>query len=138
MVKVIHFQNISFSSSTRISSRTTNIQGSFFPRVLQGLVVSLQFLIVSTTQSLEHQNSGSHVLKKLLKGVHPIIFVWNIFPHSHLIHICIHNQQLFQNSYWNSIHFWIKWELGKIFEPRVIGWFPFIFCYIFDFKLSIS
>ena len=33
----------------------------------------------------------------LLKGVHLIIFVLNMFPNSHLIQKCIHNQQLFQN-----------------------------------------
>ena len=27
----------------------------------------------------------------ILKGVHPIIFVWNIFPNLHLIQKCIHN-----------------------------------------------
>ena len=34
-------------------------------------------------------------------------------------------QQLFQNSCWNCIHFRIKWELGKIFDPKMIGWTPF-------------
>ena len=29
-----------------------------------------------------------------LKGVHPIIFVPNIFPNSHLIQKCMHSQQL--------------------------------------------
>ena len=48
-----------------------------------------------------------------LMGVHPIIFVSNIFRNSHLILKCIHNQQLFWNSCWFFIHFWIKWELGK-------------------------
>ena len=33
-----------------------------------------------------------------LKGVHPIIFVSNIFPNSQLIQKCIYYQQLFQNS----------------------------------------
>jgi hypothetical protein len=34
-------------------------------------------------------------LPNLLKGVHSIIFVSNIFPNSHLIQKCIQNQQLF-------------------------------------------
>ena len=33
-----------------------------------------------------------------LKWLHPIIFVSNIFPNSHLIQKCIHNQQLFLNN----------------------------------------
>jgi hypothetical protein len=33
-------------------------------------------------------------LPNLLKGVHPIIFVSNIFPNSHLIQKCIQNQQV--------------------------------------------
>ena len=37
------------------------------------------------------------LMRILLKGVHPIIFLSNIFPNFHLIQKCIHNQQLFQN-----------------------------------------
>ena len=63
----------------------------------------------------------------LLKWVHSIILVSNIFPNSHLIQKCIQNQQLFQNyCCWLCIHFWIKWELGKIFNTKMIGWNPFI------------
>ena len=61
----------------------------------------------------------------VVKGLHPIIFVSNIFPNSHLIQKCIHNQQLFQNSCWICIHFWIKWELRKIFDTKMIDWSPF-------------
>ena len=39
-------------------------------------------------------------LEILLKRVHSIIFVSNIFPNSHLIQKSIQNQQLFQNSSW--------------------------------------
>ena len=63
--------------------------------------------------------------ESFLKGVHPIIFMLNIFPNSQLIQKCIHNQQLFQNTCWNCLHFWIKWELGKIFDTKMIGWTPF-------------
>ena len=49
----------------------------------------------------------------------------NIFPNSHLIQKCIHNQQLFQNSCWNCIHIWIKWESGKIFDTKMIEWSHF-------------
>ena len=59
---------------------------------------------------------------QILKGLHSIIFVSNIFPNSHLIQICM---QLFWNSCWLCIHFWIKWELGKILETKMIGWSPF-------------
>ena len=62
----------------------------------------------------------------LLKGVHPIIFVLNIFPNLHLIQKCIHNHQLFWNICWLCIHFWIKWELGKFFDTKMIGWSLFI------------
>ena len=61
----------------------------------------------------------------LLKGVHLIIFVLNMFPNSHLIQKCIHNQQLFQNRWWNCIHFWFKWELGKMFDTKIIEWTHF-------------
>ena len=71
-----------------------------------------------------------------LKGAHPIIFVPNIFPNSHLIQKCIWNPQLFWNSYWLCIHFWIKWELGNIFDTKMIKWthikYQFIIC---QFKL---
>ena len=40
----------------------------------------------------------SYVLVYVLKGVHPIIFVSNIFPNSHLIQKFIQNQQLIQNN----------------------------------------
>ena len=36
-------------------------------------------------------NSENKVIK-IIKGVHPLIFVLNIFPNSHLIQKCIHNQ----------------------------------------------
>ena len=55
-----------------------------------------------------------------VKGLHPIIFVSNIFPNSHLIQKFIQNQQLFQNSCWFCIEFWYKWELGKIFNRKMI------------------
>ena len=60
-----------------------------------------------------------------LKGVHPIIFGSNIFSNPHLIQKCIQFQLLFWNSCWFCIHFWIKWELGKIFNTKMIGWTPF-------------
>ena len=68
--------------------------------------------------------------KKLVKCLHPIIFVSNIFPNSHLIQKCIHNQQLFWNSCWLCIHIWIKWELGKIFDTNMIGWSHFRSAYL--------
>ena len=66
-----------------------------------------------------------------IKWLHPIIFVSNIFPNSHLIQKCIHNQQLFQNSCWLCIYFWIKWRLGKIFNTKMIGWTPFSSFFLF-------
>ena len=63
--------------------------------------------------------------RRLLKWVHSIIFVLNIFPNSHLIQKCIHNQQLFWNSCWFCIYFWIKWELGKILDTKMIEWTQF-------------
>ena len=42
------------------------------------------------------------------------------FPNLHLIQKCIHNQQLFWNSCWLCIHFWIIWALGKIFDTKMI------------------
>ena len=44
---------------------------------------------------------------------------------SYLIQKCIHNQQLFQNSCWNCINFWINWELEKLCNTKMIGWTPF-------------
>ena len=61
------------------------------------------------------ERNFSSNFNKQVKGVHPIIFVSNFFPNSHLI-VCIQLQQLFWNSCWLCIHFWIKWELGKIFN----------------------
>ena len=29
------------------------------------------------------------------------------------------------NSCWFCIHFWIKWEMGKIFDTKIIGWSHF-------------
>ena len=56
----------------------------------------------------------------VLKGGYPIIIASNIFPNSHLIQKCIQNQQ-------NCIHFRIKWELGKIFDTKMIRWTHFSF-----------
>ena len=44
-----------------------------------------------------------------LKGGYPIIFASNVF------HSCC----------WFCIHFWIKWELWKTFDAKIIGWTHF-------------
>ena len=56
-------------------------------------------------------NSENKVIK-IIKGVYPLIFVLNIFPN-------------LENSCWLCIHFWIKWDLGKMFDTKLIGWTPF-------------
>ena len=43
------------------------------------------------------------------------------------------NQLLFQNSCWLCIHFWIKWELGKIFYIKMIRWTHLV-SVVFSFK----
>ena len=63
----------------------------------------------------------------LLKWVHSIILVLNIFPNSHLIQKCKHNQQL---------HFWVKWRLGKIFNTKMIGWPPFSEALLYSFEIN--
>ena len=82
-------------------------------------------MILAAQNWADFESSYSQRIIWLLKGVHPIIFVSNIFPNSHLIQKCIQNQQLFQKNYWFCIHFWIKWELGKIFNTKMIEWTPF-------------
>ena len=45
-----------------------------------------------------------------IKGVHPTVFVLNIFPNLHLIQKCIYNQQLF----WNSMYTFLnQMRIGK-------------------------
>ena len=93
---------------------------------IRGFQNLLGFLIFHSLQSktfdFSKENGTCLNKKKLLKGVHPIIFVLNIFPNLHLIQKYIHNQQLFWNSCWLCINFWIKWEFGKIFDTKMIGW----------------
>ena len=46
----------------------------------------------------------------IVKGVHPTVFVLNIFPNLHLIQKCIYNQQLF----WNSMYTFLnQMRIGK-------------------------
>ena len=45
--------------------------------------------------------------------------------------VYIPNQQLFQNTCWNCIHFWIRWELGKIFDTKIVEWTPFRYDFFF-------
>ena len=56
-----------------------------------------------------------------LKGGYPIIFASNVFHNSHLIQKCLK----ISNSCWFCIYFWIKWELWKTFDSKMIGWSHF-------------
>ena len=62
---------------------------------------NLAYMLEVMVKFRRPQNVNNFIrIKKcyLLKELHPIIFVSNIFPNSHLIQKCIHNQQMFQNS----------------------------------------
>ena len=58
-----------------------------------------------------------------LKGGYPTIFASNVFHNSHLIQKCIQNS----SCCWFCIHYWIKWELWKTFDTKMIGWIHFSF-----------
>ena len=85
---------------------------------IRGFQNLLGFLIFHSLQSktfdFSKENGTCLNKKKLLKGVHPIIFVLNIFPNLHLIQKYIHNQQLFWNSCWLCIcTFLNQMRIGK-------------------------
>ena len=71
------------------------------------LLINLQ-KVIFVANLLEYCAHKKSVIA--LKGVHPIMFVLNIFPNLHLIQKCIYNQQLF----WNSMYTFLnQMRIGK-------------------------
>ena len=71
-------------------------------------------------------------IKNGLKGGYPVIFAPKVF------HIWFRSVYKISNSYWFCIHFWIKWELWKTFDAKMIGKPLFILFTLISKKIIIK